>query len=96
MHPPEDLTVAPKYRKWLGKADFELMQYTGTTDERGVEIYEGDIIREAVSPVGGKDGGYLFKSRIVEWLGAESGYHIFHCEVIGNIHQNPELLETSK
>ncbi len=77
--------------------DVELMQYTGLKDKNGVEIYEGDILSEPVSPVGGKDGGYLYLPREIKWLGAGSGYSLYApyaaSEVIGNIHENPELLK---
>lgn len=78
----------------------ESEQYTGIKDKNGVEIYEGDIISEPVSSVSGKDRGYLYKNRVVEWLGADSGYGLFNThvcsEVIGNIHDNPELLERAE
>ena len=77
--------------------DCKLIQYTGLKDKNGVEIYEGDIISEPISPVGGKDGGYLYEARAIEWLGAGRGYSLFApyaaSEVIGNIHKNPELLK---
>lgn len=65
-----------------------LMQFTGLKDKNGVEIYEGDIIKNGfgVEEVKYLDGMYP----------CFFDYDIFigeNCEVIGNIYENPELLK---
>ncbi len=76
---------------------YYIEEFTGLTDKNGKDVYEGDILREPVSPVGGADGGYLYKNRAIKWDGAGGGYNLFApqaaSEVIGNIHENPELLD---
>lgn len=75
-------------------SDYALMQYTGLKDKNGVEIYEGDIIHAFGAPLEVKwivDGWFADceKTRICE-AGQEWDDN---CEVIGNIHENPELLK---
>lgn len=85
--------------------NYILLQYTGLKDNRGKEIYEGDIIRwliftediEDKTPIHiidtvGFSNGYYYAEKRCEILGLKAPYR--EVEVIGNIYENPELLET--
>lgn len=86
--------------------DHVLMQYTGLKDRNGKEIYEGDVVSNGLDGVVEYfsdltwDGGCLHPGFYCqEWFEfnepCELAYpHNFDdCEVIGNIYENPELLE---
>lgn len=73
----------------------EVMQFTGLTDFQGVEIYEGDIVQwdgdGTVSAIEWSEGDAGFLENPTA-----NGFDGIRCEqfvVIGNIHQNPELLK---
>jgi uncharacterized phage protein (TIGR01671 family) len=80
---------------------FEVMQYTGLKDKNGKEIYEGDITKEEFNSgiknceVVFESGGFFIKNEKAEILD-NLHWHSNGLVVIGNIHENPELLEVIK
>ena len=89
-----------------------LMQYTGLKDEKGIDVFEKDIVNivelgknilEYVSVVEYENSGYL----VTEPNGTQVPLDCFHnqenavmplfeIEVIGNAFENPDLLEGEK
>lgn len=94
---------------YLGSVNSELisgddliMQYTGLKDKNGKEIYEGDVIEH----IQGIYDRTKIKEKVF-WNDELAGFNPFSdydsdcdiyvemetVEIIGNIHENPELLE---
>mgnify|MGYP002759472140 CR=1 FL=1 len=85
--------------------DIELMQSTGLKDINGVEIYEGDIVEfkypydkriKTKGIIVWNDNKACFGISMKETTEQYELYRITaenYLTVIGNVHQNPELLE---
>ena len=84
--------------------DVILMQSTGLKDKNGKEIFEGDIVdykgRKAVVKWHGSYASFIYRfvddlqERVSDWDPLFLAY--YHFEVIGNIYENPELLEVEE
>lgn len=84
--------------------DFVLEQFTGLHDKTGREIYEGDIIQVFPLRISGEERGTFCLPVVYDQFSASFGmragnglrplWHDFpsHLEIVGNIHENPELL----
>ena len=89
-----------------------LLQYTGSTDSNGGEIYEGYICKwkfnnlsagkanYEISKIEFRKGSFLVTPKCKEnsmhlgWIGyRHEGSENLNIEIIGNVFENPELLE---
>lgn len=82
-------------------------QYTGLTDENGKRIFEGDIVQYHERQFDGKDepvrdavvyeeGGFAVRAYFLNnwlWNSINGNVQLRDVEIIGNIHDNPELLK---
>lgn len=82
--------------------EITLMQSTGLFERNGKEIFEGDIVKMSkdvyseptyYEVVRHRGGAYRLESK---QHGCELWLRHTDCEVVGNIYENPELLEDIK
>ena len=82
---------------WIKVKHETVCQYTGVKDKNGKEIYDGHVL-------GLKDKTYqVVYDKGCFWALSKSNthyiYHLYDCEqmeIIGNIYENPELLNETK
>lgn len=72
-------------------ADGPIMQYTGLKDKNGVKIFEDDIVRNTENNNIGAVWYYSLAGAFC--VGGGKMPFTYQTEVIGNLHENPELLE---
>ena len=97
----EEFNQTPQNGRFCYFDEFELLQFTGLTDKNGVKVFEGDILKrkDGISFIVWCLDGWRYNSWMPESMelyhsvDKTKGKNYEIAEVIGNIHDNPELLK---
>lgn len=102
---PNNSNANPNVKRiWKRESDVVIEQYTSLKDVNGKPIYEGDIVKSSykyaqpkISQIIMENGNsYITGEDLATGNEMLVSDHVEEIEVIGNIHENPELLEESK
>ena len=95
------ISYGPDTFDWFEVDPETVGQFTGMTDKNGKRIFEGDIVnhtRRTSNGIESANAEVYFDTEMLEF-GLKYLNELFHCnfnnefEVIGNIHDNKELLK---
>lgn len=106
IEPDKSVADPNANRVWRRQSDVILMQSTGLFDKNGVEIFEGDVVVNQYGNVGyiaylKQEAGFVVVLKKSDYrLGhrntGESYDVTNNHSIIGNVHQNPELVEVQE